>query len=229
MVALGLFNIFQHLKGIAFMDIDSIRREYLATGLNRENLDEDPIVQFQAWLQQSIDAGMRDPTAMTLATVSQDGQPSQRIVLLKDVNREGFVFFTNYESQKAKDIAENPRVCLHFPWHDIERQVRITGRAERISVKESLAYFLTRPKESQLAAWASKQSARINSRQALLSQFNAIKAKFTAGEVPLPDFWGGYLIKPESFEFWQGRENRLHDRFEYRQVLSGWSIHRLAP
>jgi pyridoxamine 5'-phosphate oxidase len=212
------------------MKLEDVRREYLRGGLKREDLAEDPISQFEVWLKQAIDADIQDPTAMTVATVNANGQPSQRIVLLKQVDQKGFVFFTNYESRKAKEIEANPLVSLHFPWHMLERQVKICGRAERVSTAESLKYFLSRPEESQLAAWASEQSRPVSSRQVLMQQFNAIKNKFSKGEIPLPDFWGGYRIVPSSIEFWQGGANRLHDRFEYQQQSDGtWAIERLAP
>lgn len=212
------------------MKLEDIRREYLSQGLSREHLHDDPILQFQAWMEQVIGAGIKDPTAMTLATVGEGGMPNQRIVLLKHVDADGFVFFTNYGSSKANELSLNPKVCLHFPWHALERQVKVQGSAVRVSAAESLSYFLSRPRESQLAAWASKQSARISSRQALLSQFESMKSKFAKGEIPLPDFWGGYRVQPSSFEFWQGRENRLHDRFQYsRDGDSSWRLERLAP
>lgn len=212
------------------MDIDHLRREYLKGGLHRENLLDEPIAQFKVWLKQAIDAGMDDPTAMTVATVSADGQPSQRIVLLKHVDERGFVFYTNFGSRKARELGENPKVSIHFPWHAMERQVKVCGVAEKISTAESLKYFISRPKESQLAAWASEQSRPVSSRQLLMQQFNAMKDKFSKGEVPLPDFWGGFRIKPHQIEFWQGGANRLHDRFEYTQDETGdWNIERLAP
>jgi pyridoxamine 5'-phosphate oxidase len=212
------------------MKLEDVRREYLRGGLKREDLAENPITQFEAWLKQAIDAGLQDPTAMTVATVNAEGQPSQRIVLLKQVNDKGFVFYTNYESRKAQDIEANPLVSLHFPWHLLERQVKICGRVEKVSSAESLKYFLSRPEESQLAAWASAQSRPVSSRQLLMQQFNAMKEKFSKGSIPLPDFWGGYRVVPTAIEFWQGGANRLHDRFEYqRQEDGGWDIERLAP
>jgi pyridoxamine 5'-phosphate oxidase len=212
------------------MKLEDVRREYLRGGLKREDLAENPITQFEAWLKQAIDAGLQDPTAMTVATVNAEGQPSQRIVLLKQVNDKGFVFYTNYESRKAQDIEANPLVSLHFPWHLLERQVKICGRVEKVSSAESLKYFLSRPEESQLAAWASAQSRPVSSRQLLMQQFNAMKEKFSKGSIPLPDFWGGYRVVPTAIEFWQGGANRLHDRFEYqRQEDGGWGIERLAP
>jgi Pyridoxamine 5''-phosphate oxidase (EC 1.4.3.5) len=213
------------------MKLEDIRREYLAGGLHRESLSEDPFEQFKQWLDQAVASGMADPTAMTVATVSPEGQPSQRIVLLKHFDSEGFVFYTNFGSRKAEDIAHNPRVSLHFPWHSMERQVKIEGLAMRVPVAESLQYFLSRPRDSQLAAWASQQSRKISSRQALLMQYERMKEKFAAGQVPLPDFWGGYRVVPSVFEFWQGGGSRLHDRFEYRfsTASSSWEANRLAP
>lgn len=212
------------------MDLDKIRREYLAGGLRRDNLADNPLDQFEDWLSQAVESGVPDPTAMVLATVNADGQPSQRIVLLKHLDKNGFVFFTNYHSAKASDIAVNRRVSLHFPWHMMERQVRIAGIAQKISMQESLKYFVTRPKESQVAAWASAQSQRISSRSFLLQQFASMKEKFSKAEVPLPDFWGGYRVIPHHFEFWQGGASRLHDRFEYSlQNDDTWNIERLAP
>jgi pyridoxamine 5'-phosphate oxidase len=211
------------------MDLNNLRREYLQDGLSRNLLEDNPVNQFQKWLRQAIDAEIKDPTAMSVATVDVHGQPRQRFVLLKQMDNDGFVFFTNYESKKASDIALNPLVSLHFPWHALERQVKICGRAEKVKTSESLKYFLSRPEESQLAAWASRQSSRLSSRQALLSQFAAMKEKFKSGSIPLPDFWGGFRVVPSSIEFWQGGGNRLHDRFEYTRNGDAWDIQRLAP
>jgi len=212
------------------MDIDTIRRDYLQGGLNRENLLDNPVEQFKVWLQQAIDFGLNDPTAMTVATVSAEGEPSQRIVLLKEVDDRGFVFYTNLESRKAQDLAQNPNISLHFPWHSMERQVKVSGRVERVSAAESLKYFLSRPKESQLAAWASAQSRPVSSRQLLMQQFQSMKQKFSEGDVPLPDFWGGYRVSVRQIEFWQGGANRLHDRFVYtRESAQSWGVERLAP
>ncbi len=211
------------------MELENFRREYLQGGLKRDDLKDDPIEQFELWLQQAIDAGLHDPTAMTVATVDADGQPSQRIVLLKHVDQRGFVFYTNYESHKAQDLANNPRISLHFPWHTLERQVKVRGSVEKVSVAESLAYFSSRPEESQLAAWASAQSRPVSSRQLLMQQFNAMKEKFKQGKIPLPDFWGGFRVEVSSIEFWQGGANRLHDRFQYTREGDHWDIDRLAP
>jgi len=214
------------------VDLESLRREYLRGGLNREDLKDDPYLQFEKWMQQAIDLEFTDPTAMTVATVDASGQPSQRIVLLKHVDAKGFVFYTNYGSRKAQDLDNNPRISLHFPWHEIERQVKVCGVAERVPTAESIKYFLTRPRDSQLAAYASKQSAVISSRSLLLGQFEAMKQKFQSGEVPLPDFWGGYRVTAQEIEFWQGGASRLHDRFRYsrnEREGEGWQIDRLAP
>ena len=197
------------------MQLDNFRREYLQGGLQREDLKTDPIDQFEGWLKQAIDAGLNDPTAMTVATVDANGQPSQRIVLLKHVDTQGFVFYTNYESHKAQDLAQNPLISLHFPWHPLERQVKICGRAEKVSAAESLQYFSSRPEESQLAAWASAQSRPVSSRQLLMQQFNAMKEKFKQGKIPLPDFWGGFRVVPSSIEFWLDGDNRIHERLKY--------------
>lgn len=211
------------------MDIESFRREYLAAGLRREDLDASPFGQFDGWLKQAVEAGLKDPTAMSLGTVGEDGRPWQRLVLLKQADERGFVFYTNLESRKARHIAANPQVCLLFPWNEIERQVVVAGTASRVSAVESLKYFLSRPRQSQLAAWASAQSRPLSSRVLLEEQFARMKQKFGEGEVPLPSFWGGYRVVPEAFEFWQGRPNRLHDRFGYARDGDAWRIERLAP
>jgi len=212
------------------MDLDHLRREYHKDGLPLDKLDEDPFRQFELWMQDAIGFGLSDPTAMTVATVDGDGRPTQRIVLLKQFSEEGFTFYTNYASRKADHIENNPHVSLHFPWHEMDRQVHMRGVASKIPKAESLKYFLSRPFESQLSAWASRQSERINSRQFLLMQYDAMKQKFAHGEVPLPNFWGGIRVIPERFEFWQGSVSRLHDRFEYTQnEASDWDIARLSP
>jgi pyridoxamine 5'-phosphate oxidase len=212
------------------MDLEQIRREYLSGGLRRENLHQSPFEQFDVWLRQAVAAGIADPTAMVLATVDEQGQPDQRLVLLKQSDPSGLVFYTNYSSKKAHDISGNPKVSLHFPWYSMERQVRISGTASRVSLAESIRYFTSRPLESQIAAWASQQSAPISSRRLLLEQFERMKEKFREGKVPLPDFWGGFRVVPHRFEFWQGGASRLHDRFEYLLTADGrWAIGRLAP
>ncbi len=212
------------------MDIENFRREYLAGGLKREDLHDNPVSQFQTWLDQTVASGITDPTAMVVASVSADGQPSQRIVLLKQVDDRGFVFYTNYNSRKAREIAGNAQVSLLFPWSTLDRQVKVCGHAEKVPVSESIKYFLSRPRDSQLAAWASDQSRQISSRDFLMNQLAHMKEKFADGEVPLPDFWGGMRVIPHEIEFWQGGEHRLHDRFVYTLNDKGeWEIHRLAP
>lgn len=212
------------------LHLENLRREYTQGGLERENLRDNPIEQFQLWLEQIIEARIPDPTAMTIATVDASGQPSQRIVLLKHVDEDGFVFYTNLRSRKAQELKQNPKISLHFPWYFLERQVKICGVVEQLSTTEVLKYFITRPRDSQLGAWASHQSQRISSRALLMQQFEAMKHKFGKGEIPLPDFWGGYRVKPHQIEFWQGGAHRLHDRFQYDLQADGrWTIERLEP
>jgi pyridoxamine 5'-phosphate oxidase len=211
-------------------DIADVRKDYLSQRLRRANLHADPIVQFSLWLEDAFRVGVLEPNAMSLATAWKDGQPLVRTVLLKGVDARGFVFFTNLESRKARQLAENPKASLLFPWLALERQVIATGSASRLPTVEVLKYFATRPRESQLAAWASPQSSKISSRKFLEMEWEHMKRKFGAGKVPLPSFWGGYRMKPETIEFWQGGPNRLHDRFEYtRQSDGSWTIERLAP
>lgn len=212
------------------VNLEQLRREYRRDGLSREQLKNHPIDLFELWLEQAVAADIYDPTAMTIATVDQQGQPSQRIVLLKQVDKNGFVFYTNYQSQKAQEIQHNQRVSLHFPWHPMDRQVRVCGTASKIPVADSLKYFLSRPRDSQIAASISEQSTKVSSRQVLMQQFNSMKEKLKNKEIPLPDFWGGYRIFPHEMEFWQGRENRLHDRFRYTlQNQTEWTVDQLAP
>ena len=212
------------------MDIKGLRKEYANPVLTREMLDPDPYRQFERWFEQTCAAGLSEPNAMTLATVGADGQPTLRTVLLKLFDHDGFVFYTNYGSRKARQIAENSRVALLFPWVKLARQVAITGVAKKVSLAESARYFASRPHESQLGAWISQQSAVLSSRQLLMNELEKIKARFKKGEVPLPDFWGGYRVRPASIEFWQGQTSRLHDRFLYtRQADASWTIDRLSP
>ncbi|WP_225738458.1 pyridoxamine 5'-phosphate oxidase [Pseudoalteromonas aurantia] len=212
------------------MKLEDIRREYSKGGLRREMLADDPITQFEIWLQQAVDAEFSDPTAMVVATVDDTGQPSQRIVLLKHLDEQGFVFFTNTGSRKAQELQGNNKISLHFPWHAIERQVIVYGETKPLSTAAVAKYFLSRPEESQLAAWASQQSRPVSSRKVLMETFQAMKAKFSKGEIPLPDFWGGYCVEPTKIEFWQGGDHRLHDRFMYvKQSAGSWKIERLNP
>lgn len=217
--------------------LKDIRRDYAMGELREQDLNRDPIKQFETWLNDVVKADVPDPTAMTVATVSPDGQPSQRIVLLKDVNADGFVFYTNLSSRKAKELEMNSKISLHFPWHFMERQVKVCGIAQPLSTTEVASYFFSRPKESQLAAWASKQSHPISTRQMLLSKYEEVKQKFSDGEIPLPKFWGGYRVIPHEIEFWQGGEHRLHNRFTYTRDNHAddtgenqqWDIQRLMP
>jgi len=208
---------------------EDYRREYLAGGLSRDSLDACPIRQFEQWLEQADAAGIEDPTAMSLGTIAADGSPWQRIVLLKGVSTRGFVFYTNLGSAKAQAMAGEPRVSLLFPWNVLDRQVIIAGRAEKMSLAESTRYFLSRPRESQLAAWASRQSRPISKRALLEEQFQAMRRKFGDGDIPMPDFWGGYRVVPEKIEFWQGGKHRLHDRFLYTLQGDRWQIEQLQP
>ena len=212
------------------MSIDDIRREYLLDGLDQQQLKKNPFEQFKLWLDQACDSGIADPTAMSVATVDEHGMPSLRTVLLKSFDDQGFVFYTNLESRKARELKHNPNISLLFPWTDFERQVIVRGEVELVSKAQSLSYFLSRPRDSQLAAWAARQSSPISSRQLLEEKFLEIKNKFKNKDISLPEFWGGIRIKPVTIEFWQGRKNRLHDRFVYQQDDAGrWQVGRLEP
>lgn len=212
------------------MKLEDIRREYISNGLSRSDLAADPIQQFENWMQQACDAELVDATAMTLASVDSNGQPSQRVVLLKHIDDRGLVFYTNLGSRKAREMESNPQVSLLFAWLPLSRQVVFSGSAEKLSNTEVLKYFASRPRSSQLAAWASHQSHPISSRALLEQAFDQMKRRFSEGKVPLPSFWGGYRVKHSTVEFWQGRENRLHDRFQYVQDAHGdWQTERLAP
>ncbi|MBK5969750.1 MULTISPECIES: pyridoxamine 5'-phosphate oxidase [Thiorhodovibrio] len=207
------------------------RADFMREGLRRADLDSDPIAQFERWYAFACATEIPEPNAMTLATVDHNGQPWVRSVLLKLYDRQGFVFFTNYGSDKALQIERHPSVALLFPWVAFARQVQVNGRAERISTAESLKYFATRARGSKIGAWASPQSQVIRSRALLEAKVSQIKERFADGQIPLPDFWGGYRVVPECIEFWQGRDNRLHDRFRYRRAEddTGWTLQRLAP
>ncbi len=211
------------------MDLADFRKEYSDRGLRREELNPDPVAQFSEWFAQATELKVHEPNAMTLATVDGTGMPYQRTVLLKYFDGDGFVFFTNYGSRKAKQIAENPQVSLLFPWITLERQVILQGTAEKISTAESFRYFASRPRESQIGAWVSNQSEVITSRKFLMQKLNEISEKFHKGEIPLPSFWGGYRVRPEMIEFWQGGPARLHDRFLYQRDGEAWKIERLSP
>ncbi len=212
------------------MKLEDIRREYLRGGLNREDLDANPLAQFEHWMSQAVEAELNsDPTAMVLATVDTSGQPSQRVVLLKGLTEEGFVFYTNYDSHKGRDLAANPKASLHFPWLQLERQVIVYGEAEKVSEAESEAYFRSRPRASQIGAWTSHQSQSISSREALDAAYQEMTDRFDQDEIPLPPFWGGYRVVPQRIEFWQGRSGRLHDRFMYQREGHVWTVQRLQP
>ncbi len=213
-------------------NLADIRINYLRGQLRRADLRADPIEQFNLWMDDATAAGVVEPTAMSLATAGHDGVPRVRTVLLKGLNDAGFVFYTNFESRKGRALAENPAASLLFPWLAMERQVLVTGRVERVGDDEASRYFASRPRESRLAAWTSGQSRPVASREALEADLARVRERFGAeeGEVPLPPFWGGYRVRPETVEFWQGRANRLHDRFEYTRAASGgWTLERLAP
>ena len=204
------------------------RRDYKKMSFNENNAADSPFDQFKIWFEQALDSGFLDPNGMSLSTVSKDGRPSSRMVLLKEYDNEGFVFFTNYESRKGKEIAENPYAAILFFWDKLERQVRIEGKVEKISQDESYNYFKTRPYTSRLGAWASQQSKHLTSRFKLMREVALLLAKYPK-EVPLPPFWGGYRLIPDAFEFWQGRESRLHDRIKYELINNNWKKKRLYP
>jgi len=208
---------------------EELLKQWMSRGLIRETLNPNPIKQFEYWYAEVIDSGIPEPNALSLATVDADGQPWMRTVLLKLYDEAGFVFFTNYESAKAQQIAVNNRVGLLFPWVALGRQIKISGTAEKIPTAESMKYFASRPRGSQIGAWASPQSQVISSRSLLDAKIDEIKRKFTRGDVPLPSFWGGYRVTPFEIEFWQARDSRLHDRFVYTKNDAGWAIERRAP
>lgn len=206
------------------------RYEHLAAGLRRRDLDPDPVKQFANWFTAAIEAGIRDVNAMALATTGGDGKPSVRIVLLKGFDQDGFVFFTNYQSEKGRQLEENPCAACLFYWIELDRQIRISGPVQQTSREESERYFHSRPRGSQLGAWASRQSEVLDARRMLDARMAEMTERYGDDPIPLPPHWGGYVIKPEVFEFWQGRPNRLHDRFRYTRQLDGsWQIDRLAP
>jgi len=213
------------------LDIARLRKEYVLLGLHREDLLPDPLQQFKVWFEESVRlAGDREPNAMTLATADREGHPAARVVLLKGFDERGFVFFTNYESRKGQHLAQNPRAALNFHWPWLERQIQIEGNVTRVSREESQAYFDKRPLKSRLSAIISPQSGPVASRAELEQRLEEISQHYPDGNPPVPEFWGGYRLFPERMEFWQGRENRLHDRFLYMPTLDGsWRIERLGP
>jgi len=215
-------------------DLGRLRREYGDRGLDAPDLEADPVSMFRRWLDDTIRSGLHEPNAMVVATVSAEGRPSTRVVLLKGLDARGFVFFTNYESRKGEEIAANPAVSLLFPWHDLQRQVRVEGTASRVSVEEIEEYFAERPRDSRLGAWASPQSRVVASRSALDERYGGVLAEFAGlDDVPVPPYWGGYRVTPTAVEFWQGRKGRMHDRLVYRRAEDDphapWTVSRLAP
>ena len=210
-------------------EVAALREEYTRTGLAEADVAPDPVVQFRAWFRDALAADLHEPNAMTLATVTPDGRPSARTVLLKGYDERGFVFYTNFEGRKARELETNPLCALLFYWGELERQVRIEGRASRVSGEESDAYFTSRPRGSRLGAWASEQSRPVQGRSVLEERVRALEAEYEGREIPRPPFWGGYRVEPHTIEFWQGRENRLHDRLVYLRNEGGWKIVRLQP
>ena len=210
-------------------DIASLRKEYKREELTEESVAANPFDQFRAWFDEALAAQLPEPTAMTLATADTQGVPSARTVLLKGVDETGFVWYTNYASEKGQCLEQNPVAAILFFWPELERQVRISGTVERVSRDESEAYFHSRPRESQLGAWASHQSTVVASREDLEQSYAAMQQQFADGEIPLPPTWGGYRLSPLRIEFWQGRQSRMHDRIRYRRSDGGWVTERLAP
>jgi pyridoxamine 5'-phosphate oxidase len=211
------------------LNVHDLRKEYTRNGLTESGADADPVEQFRKWFEEALAADLHEPNAMTLATATSGGRPSARIVLLKGFDERGFVFYTNYEGRKARELEDNPYCALVFYWGELERQVRVEGRASRIPKEESDAYFDSRPRGSRLGAWVSEQSRTIESREALEDRLRELEERYEGAEIPRPPFWGGYRVEPDSVEFWQGRENRLHDRLIYRRSERGWKIERLQP
>jgi pyridoxamine 5'-phosphate oxidase len=206
-----------------------LRREYTRAGLREYDAEEDPLEQFRRWFDEALAADLHEPNAMTLATATPDGRPSARVVLLKGFDERGFVFYTSYEGRKARELETNPYCALVFYWGELERQVRVEGRVSRVADEESDAYFAKRPRGSQLGAWVSEQSRPVRDRGALEDRLRELEAEYEGREVPRPRFWGGYRVEPETVEFWQGRENRLHDRLAYRRSEGLWRRERLQP
>lgn len=207
----------------------NIREEFTKGKLHRSDLAKDPIAQFNKWMNEALQAECLHPTAMALATVDADQRPNNRIVLLKEVNEQGFVFFTNYESRKGSELKEQPYACINFFWGELERQVRISGKVKKVSDEQSDAYFQSRPRESRLGALASPQSQKIENGDSLLQNYQNLKTKFEGKTIPRPAHWGGYVLTPDAIEFWQGRASRMHDRFLYSLENNEWTIDRLGP
>ncbi len=217
-------------KGLSRDKVEKLRREYKGQGIAKDNVHEDPLQQFEKWFQVAVESNLIDSNAMTLATADAEGRPSSRVVLLKGYDQRGFVFYTNYKSRKAVQLDENPHASLCFYWKEFERQIRIRGQVVRLPREESESYFETRPRDSQIGAWASLQSGIVENRAELEKNFRKYEEKFKGKEVPLPEFWGGYLLEPTVYEFWQGRPSRMHDRLEYKWSKNeGWKIRRLSP
>lgn len=215
-------------------ELGELRREYAAGGLDESDLEPDPVSMFRRWMHDAVIAGLHEPNAFVLSTVGVDGRPSSRIVLLKGLDDRGFVFFTNYASRKGQELAANPHCALLFPWHQLERQVRVEGTANRLSDEENDAYFASRPRSSQVGAWASPQSEVVPGRPELDARYEKVMTRFGEGDVPRPEHWGGFCVAPERVELWQGRLGRMHDRLRYSRVstdstASTWTTERLAP
>jgi len=210
-------------------NVAELRKEYTRAGLSESDVAPDPVEQFRRWFDEALAADLHEPNAMIVATATPEGRPSARVVLLKGFDERGFVFYTNYEGRKGRELGENPSAALLFYWGELERQVRIEGSASLTSEQESDAYFASRPRGSRLGAWASEQSRAVEGRGALEDRVKDLEAEYEGREVPRPAFWGGYRVEPEVMEFWQGRESRLHDRIVYRRERGGWGTERLQP